>query len=70
MIGDIHPYLMDDPRVHYLAELCRLLTINIHYNDSNLAIAGFSDQDHSISLCNNACWVVGEIAVSLTLKPS
>ena len=44
-IGDIHPYLMDDPRENNLSELCRLLTINIRYNDSNLAIAGFSDQD-------------------------
>jgi hypothetical protein len=45
LIGDIHPYLMDDPRDNNLSELCRLLTINIRYNDSNLAIAGFSDQD-------------------------
>jgi len=70
LVGDIHPYIFDDARFNSLSELCRLLTINIRYNDSNIAIAGFSDQDQSISVCNNACWVVGEIAVSLTLKTS
>lgn len=70
LIGDIHAFIIDSPNESYLSELCRFLTINIRYNDSNLAIAGFQDQDQSISLCNNACWVVGEIAVSCSIKPS
>jgi hypothetical protein len=71
MVGDIHRYIVEDPSVSSnLSEICRLLTINIRFNDSNLAIAGFQDQDQSISVCNNACWVVGEMAVSCTVKPS
>jgi len=69
LIGDIHPYIFDDPESQTLSELFRLLTTSVRFNESNLSLAGFEDQQH-ISVCNNACWALGEIAVTCTLKSS
>jgi len=39
LVGDISPYISDENGS--LSEICRLLTISIRYNDSNLATAGY-----------------------------
>jgi type III secretion system FlhB-like substrate exporter len=69
LIGDIHPYIFDDPENQILSELFRLLTASLRFSESNLSLAGFEDQNN-ISVCNNACWALGEIAVTCTLKSS
>ena len=43
LLGDIHPFISEEVAVGNLSEICRILTINIRFNDSNLALAGFSD---------------------------
>ena len=68
LFGDIHLYILDQ---NSLSEIFRHCALNLNYNESTTALAGFaSDENSNIANCNNACWALGEVFVSCSIKPS
>ena len=76
LIGDIQSCVRDHRGV-FLPELVKHITANLEFDTSNMSIAGFSNQSqlmqdygssqhNAIAVCTNACWALGEIAMTST----
>ena len=73
LFGDIQGFIVDANKV-FLPELIRHAANNLYYDDSAMAAAGFgnnsviqeygSGQYNVLSVCTNACWALGEVAVT------
>ena len=75
LFGDIQGKILDPQKV-FLTELIKHATLNLEYDQSAMAQAGFSnnnliqeygsDQHNALSVCTNACWALGEAVFTST----
>ena len=72
LFGDIQERIVDPNKV-FLSELIRHASLNLHYDTSAMTAAGYgtstlqeygSSQHNVLSVCTNACWALGEVAVT------